>query len=76
MTRMVQVALAEDVTEAEELDLLSLAPRHELESFAERLILPCGFYLLAFTRDLNRIPAAGQPDRLAGEPGSFGHSRR
>jgi chlorobactene glucosyltransferase len=56
------IASAVAIAEAEELDLLSLAPRHELESFAERLILPCGFYLLAFTRDLNRIPAAGQPD--------------
>ena len=32
--------------------LLSLAPRHELLSFAERLILPCGHYLLGFRQDL------------------------
>lgn len=40
---------------AEKIDLLSLAPHHDLGSFAERLILPCGYYLLAFTQDLRRI---------------------
>src|SRR5262249_56447558 len=54
------VASALRAAETGSLDLLSLAPRHELESFAERLVLPCGFYLLAFLRDLRRIPA---PDR-------------
>jgi chlorobactene glucosyltransferase len=54
------IASAVRSAETEALDLLSLAPRHELTSFAERLILPCGFYLLAFLRDLRRIPA---PDR-------------
>ncbi len=34
------------------LDFLSLAPRQELESAAERLVMPCGFYLLAFTHDV------------------------
>ena len=34
------------------LALLSLSPRHELQSFAERLILPCGHYLLGFRQDL------------------------
>ena len=32
--------------------LLSLSPQHELVSFAERLILPCGHYLLGFRQDL------------------------
>ena len=32
--------------------LLSLAPRHQLVTFAERLILPCGHYLLGFRQDL------------------------
>lgn len=54
------MASALRAADTEALDLLSLAPRHELESFAERLVLPCGFYLLAFLRDLRRIPA---PDR-------------
>ncbi len=56
------IASAVATAETEALDLLSLAPRHELKSFAERLILPCGFYLLAFIRDLNRIPAPDQPE--------------
>src|SRR5579872_2158102 len=40
-------------------DLLSLTPKLELRSVAERLIIPCGFYVLAFTRDLARTH---QPD--------------
>jgi chlorobactene glucosyltransferase len=56
------IASAVATAEAEALDLLSLAPRHELESFAERLILPCGLYLLAFIRDLKRIPAPDRPE--------------
>jgi chlorobactene glucosyltransferase len=39
------------------IDLLTLAPRHELGSFAERLILPCGLYLLGFSQDLAKIQA-------------------
>ena len=38
-----------------QLDLLTLAPRHELGSFAERLMLPCGLYLLGFYQDLERV---------------------
>jgi chlorobactene glucosyltransferase len=37
------------------LDLLSLAPRQELKSFPERLILPCGLILLSFTQDLHKV---------------------
>jgi chlorobactene glucosyltransferase len=37
------------------LDLLSLAPRQQLGSFAERLIIPCGLYLMAFCQDLATI---------------------
>jgi len=44
---------------AQRLDLLSLAPRQELHSFAERLILPCGFILLSFVQDLRRAQAHG-----------------
>jgi chlorobactene glucosyltransferase len=36
------------------LDLLSLAPRQELLTFAERLILPCGLILLSFLQDLKQ----------------------
>jgi chlorobactene glucosyltransferase len=50
------------------LDLLSLMPRQELGSFAERLILPCGLILLSFLQDLrqsqarsgNAVAATGQ----------------
>jgi chlorobactene glucosyltransferase len=45
--------------------LLSLAPRHRLESFAERLMLPCGLYLLAFTQNLSRIQAEGSGEVVA-----------
>jgi chlorobactene glucosyltransferase len=41
----------------ETLDLLSLAPRQELQSFAERLVMPCGLYLLAFCQDLRSVQA-------------------
>ncbi|HEX4078913.1 MAG TPA: glycosyltransferase family A protein [Rhizomicrobium sp.] len=34
------------------LSLLSLAPRHELKTFAERLMIPCGLCFLGFRQDL------------------------
>jgi chlorobactene glucosyltransferase len=37
------------------IDLLSLAPRQELHSFAERLMLPCGLILLSFLQDLRVV---------------------
>lgn len=40
---------------AQNLDLLSLAPRQELGSFAERLMLPCGLILLSFLQDLREV---------------------
>jgi chlorobactene glucosyltransferase len=42
---------------SEALDLLQLAPRQELQSFAERLVMPCGLYLLAFCQDLRTMQA-------------------
>ena len=56
------VATAIETALSEKLDLLSLAPRQELVSFAERLILPCGLYLLAFTQDLRGIEAPDRPE--------------
>ncbi|HEU5018568.1 MAG TPA: glycosyltransferase family A protein, partial [Pseudolabrys sp.] len=50
---------------AEKLDLLSLAPRHELGSFAERLMLPCGHYLLAVTQDIRRIQTPESKEVIA-----------
>jgi chlorobactene glucosyltransferase len=51
------IASAMAAAGAERLDLLSLAPRQVLESFAERLVMPCGLYLLAFCQDLRRVQA-------------------
>jgi chlorobactene glucosyltransferase len=47
------------------LDLLSLMPRQELRSFAERLILPCGFILLSFLQDLRHSQARSGNDVAA-----------
>jgi chlorobactene glucosyltransferase len=49
----------------ERLDLLSLAPRQELHSFAERLILPCGLVMLAFLQDLRQAQAPSGRDVTA-----------
>lgn len=49
----------------EAIDLLTLAPRQELQSFAERLVLPCGFYLLSFSQNLARMQAADSDDAAA-----------
>jgi len=53
---------------SQQLALLSLAPRQRLGSFAERLIIPCGLFLMAFRQDLetvqspygNEVTASGQ----------------
>ena len=53
---------------SQQLALLSLAPSQRLGSFAERLIIPCGLYLMAFYQDLetlqsphsNKVTASGQ----------------
>ncbi len=47
------------------LDLLSLAPRQELRSFAERLMLPCGLILISFLQDLRDLQAPGGSDVTA-----------
>ena len=47
---------------ARQLDLLSLMPRQELKSVAERLILPCGLILLAFVHDLRQSQARSSRD--------------
>jgi chlorobactene glucosyltransferase len=52
------IASAVEAVENRKLDLLTLAPRHELESFAERLMLPCGLYLLGFYQNLEKVQAA------------------
>ena len=47
------------------LDLLSLAPRQEMQSFAERLILPCGLILLSFVQDLREVQAQSSQEATA-----------
>ncbi len=55
------------VAEAERgLGLLSLAPKHRLVSFAERLMIPCGLYLLGFRQDLVSIDSGGEAN-VAGQ---------
>lgn len=49
------ISTAVQVARAHGLDLLSLAPRQRLSSFAERLIVPCGLYLMAFRQDLATV---------------------
>jgi len=58
------LATAVQVAQAGTLDLLSLAPRHELGSLAERLIIPCGLYVLGFSLDRERIQAPESEDAL------------
>lgn len=60
--------IASAVAEGRRGDFLSLAPRHRLVSFAERLMIPCGLYLLGFqqnlasaaARDRKEVTVAGQ----------------
>ncbi|MFY9694843.1 MAG: glycosyltransferase family A protein [Xanthobacteraceae bacterium] len=59
------LASAVAAADAAELDLLSLAPRQELQSFAERLIMPCGLYLLAFCQDLRSVQARNSQEATA-----------
>ena len=47
------------------LDLLSLAPRQQLRSFAERLILPCGLILLSFIQDLRKVQGRSSAEATA-----------
>jgi chlorobactene glucosyltransferase len=68
------LASAVAAAEAANLDLLSLAPRQELQSLAERLIMPCGLYLLAFCRDLRSVQS--RDSREATATGQFMLIRR
>ncbi len=63
-THPLALATAMQLAEARGLDLLSLAPRHELGSVAERLIIPCGLYILSFSLDRVRIQAPESTDAL------------
>jgi len=52
------------LAQAGALDLLSLAPRHELGSIAERLIIPCGLFILGFSMDQASIQAPESAEAL------------
>jgi chlorobactene glucosyltransferase len=59
--------LASAVAEAERgIALLSLAPKHCLVSFAERLMIPCGLYLLGFSQNLAGSHCGGEAN-VAGQ---------
>lgn len=49
----------------QDIDLLTLAPRQKLESFAERLVVPYRHYLLSFSRDLDKMQSADSDDAAA-----------
>ena len=50
---------------SQDLALLSLAPRQRLGSFAERLIIPCGLFLMAFSQDLETVQSPHSSDVTA-----------
>lgn len=52
---LLATAMAE--VEARGLDLLSLLPRQRFVSFAERLVMPCGLYLLSVRQSPARVQA-------------------
>jgi chlorobactene glucosyltransferase len=53
------LASAMEVALSQQLDLLSLAPRLRLTSVAERLVIPCGLYLMAFCQNLAVVQRQG-----------------
>jgi chlorobactene glucosyltransferase len=59
------IASAVAAASAGNLDLLSLTPRQQLHSFAERLVMPCGLYLLAFTQDLRVVQSPDSKETTA-----------
>jgi glycosyltransferase involved in cell wall biosynthesis len=59
------IATAVHIATARAIDMLSLEPFQELGSFWERLIMPAGFFLLAFSQDLGRVNDPACPDAVA-----------
>jgi chlorobactene glucosyltransferase len=58
------IATALATAKAKDLALVSFAPRHELGTFAERLMIPCGLYILAFRQDLGKRQAADREQEV------------
>lgn len=61
--RAIRRAIA--AAEMEGLGLVSLAPRQVLESFAERIVIPCGLFLQAFVQDFWRASDPSSPEAYA-----------
>jgi chlorobactene glucosyltransferase len=53
------LASAMHVAVSQQLDLLSLTPRLRLGSVAERLVIPCGLYLMGFCQNLALVQSHG-----------------
>ena len=51
--------------QVEKIDLLSLEPFQELGSFSERLVIPTGLFLIAFTLDPSRVNDPARPEATA-----------
>ncbi len=49
------ITSAVSAARSQRLALLSLAPRQRLGSFAERLVIPCGLFLMAFYQNLEAV---------------------
>ncbi len=47
------------------IDMLSLGPAQVLGSWAERLVMPCGFFLIAASQDIARLNATERPEASA-----------
>ncbi|HEX5244912.1 MAG TPA: glycosyltransferase [Tepidisphaeraceae bacterium] len=56
---------AVSVAQSRSLDLLSLQPEQELIGSWERLIMPCGFFLVAFTQDVRQANDPNDPNAHA-----------
>jgi chlorobactene glucosyltransferase len=56
------IAHAVAVAEADGLDLLSLLPRQQLGSFAERLVMPCGLYIMSICQNLAELQSPRSRD--------------
>ena len=59
------LASALQSAQRERIDLLMLTPRQVLRSFAERLVIPCGLFVLAFMQDLGARQAREAHDVTA-----------
>jgi chlorobactene glucosyltransferase len=56
---------AMSVAVSEGIDFLSLTPRQRMLSFSERLIMPCGLYLLGFSQNLSDVSSPSSKDVTA-----------